>query len=88
MEFQSYHEAVINLTYKATLNYGNTMYGQAYNAPFYNKSESNQYNAALAITDLIRRTSKEKLYCELGFESLQQGVDVKNVIIFVKRKNF
>ena len=38
-----------------------------------NKIESVQYNAALAIKDAIRRTSKEKLYQELGFESLKIG---------------
>ena len=31
-----------------------------------------QYNSAIAITGAIRGTSKEKLYQELGFESLQQ----------------
>ena len=33
--------------------------------------KSVQYNAALAITGAIRGTSKEKLYQELGFESLK-----------------
>ena len=36
-----------------------------------NKTESVQYKAALAITDAIRGTSIEKLYQELGFESLK-----------------
>ena len=31
-----------------------------------------QYNAALAITDATRASSREKIYQELGFESLQQ----------------
>ena len=47
-------------------------YDQAYNASFHRKLESIQYNTALAITRAIRETSKEKLYQELGFESLQQ----------------
>ena len=34
--------------------------------------ESIQHNAAIAITSAIRRTSKEKIYQELGFESRQQ----------------
>ena len=34
--------------------------------------ESIQYNAVLAITDPIRRSSREKLYHELCLESLQQ----------------
>ena len=33
--------------------------------------ESVQYNAALAITGAIRSSSREKLYQELGFESLR-----------------
>ena len=36
-----------------------------------NKIESVQYNAALVITGAIKGTSKEKLYQELGFESLK-----------------
>ena len=31
-----------------------------------------QYNAALAITGAIRGSSREKLYQELGLETLQQ----------------
>ena len=38
---------------------------------FHQKLESIQQNACLATTGAIRRTSKEKLYQELGLESLQ-----------------
>ena len=34
------------------------------------KTESVQYNAALAITGKIRGTSRKKLYQELGYEHL------------------
>ena len=34
--------------------------------------ESVQYNAALAVTGAIRGTSREKLYQELGLESLRK----------------
>ena len=54
------------------MDYGDIIYDEAYNASFHRKLESFQYNAVLAITSPIRRTSKEKLYQELGFESLQQ----------------
>ena len=54
------------------MGYGVIIYDQAYNASFHRKLESIQYNAALAITAAIQGTSKEKLYQELGFESLQQ----------------
>ena len=52
------------------LNYGDTLYDQPYMS-FHHKLESVQYNACLVITGAIRGTSKEKLYQELGLESLQ-----------------
>ena len=54
------------------LDYGDTIYDQAYNDSFHKKLESVQYNAALAITGTITGTSSEKLYRKLGLESLQQ----------------
>ena len=53
------------------LDYGDILYDQAYNMSFHQKLESIQYNACLAITGTIRGTSKEKLYQEIGLESLQ-----------------
>ena len=47
------------------------IYGQAYNSAFHDKLESIQYNACLAITGAIRGTSTEKIYQELGLESLK-----------------
>ena len=47
-------------------------YDRAYNTSFHRNIESTQYNAASAITGAVRGTSKEKLYQELGFLSLQQ----------------
>ena len=53
------------------LDYGDVIYDQHYNNSFHQKLESIQYNAALAITGVIRGSSREKLYQELGLESLQ-----------------
>ena len=53
------------------LDYGYILYDQAYNMSFHHKLESIQYNACLAITGAIGGTSKEKIYQELGLESLQ-----------------
>ena len=53
------------------LDYGDIIYDQAYNLSFLQKLESIQYNAALAITGTIRGSSREKLYQQLGLESLQ-----------------
>ena len=54
------------------LDYVDILYDQVFNDAFHEKLESIQYNAALAITSAIRGSSREKLYQELGFESLQQ----------------
>ena len=54
------------------LDYGDIIYDRAYNVSFHQNIELIQYNAALAITGAARRTFREKLYQELGFESLQQ----------------
>ena len=49
------------------LDYGDIIFDRAYNTSFYQNVKSIQYNAALAITGIVRVTSRE-----LGFESLQQ----------------
>ena len=53
------------------LDYGDVIYDQPNNSRLSDKIESVQYNASLAITGAIRGTSKEKLYQELGLESLK-----------------
>ena len=53
------------------LDYGDIIYDQAYNASFHQKLELLQNNACIAITGAIRDTSREKVYEELGLESLQ-----------------
>ena len=53
------------------LDYGDVIYDQPNNSRLSDKIESVQYNAPLAITGAIRGTSKEKLYQELGLESLK-----------------
>ena len=51
------------------LDYADIVYNQPNNSS--EKVESLEYNAALAITGAIKGSSKEKLYQELGFESLK-----------------
>ena len=55
----------------AHLDYYDVIYDQPNNESFTNKSERVQYNAALAITGVIRGTSQTKLYNKLGLESLK-----------------
>ena len=52
------------------LDYGDIIYDNSSNATFSQMIESVQYNAASAITGAIHGFSRDKLYKELGFESL------------------
>ena len=51
--------------------YGDVICDFAFNESFQNKLVSVQDNAILAITRVIRGSSREKLYQELGLESLK-----------------
>ena len=53
------------------LDYGDILYDQAFNLSFHQKLESIHCRACLVKTDAIRGTSREKIYQELGLESLQ-----------------
>ena len=55
------------------LDYGDVLYDQAFNNSFNEKLESFEYKACLALTGAIRGTSKEKIYQELGLESLRDS---------------
>ena len=66
------------------LDYGHVLYDQAFNSYFNAKMESIQYNACLAITGAIRGTSKEKIYQELGLESLQLCRWYRKLCLFYK----
>ena len=55
---------------RSHLDYADIIYDQPQNNAFSNKIQSVQYNAALAITGAIRGSSRERLYEELGLESL------------------
>ena len=57
------------------------------NLLFNNKIESVQYNAALAITGCIRGTSKERLYDDIGIESLHDRRTFHRLLYFYKIKN-
>ena len=46
--------------------------------------KSIQYNTCLAITGVIRRTSREKIYQELGLESLQLRCWYRKLCLFYK----
>ena len=66
------------------LDYSDVIYYQAYTASFYQKIEYVKYNSALVITGTIRGTSKEKLYHELGLETLQKRRWYRKLCCFFK----
>ena len=53
------------------LDYGDRIYDKAVNKSFHAKPKSLQYNATLTITVTIRISPTEKIYQELGLESLK-----------------
>ena len=52
----------------------------AFNKSFHDNLEAIEYSASLARTAAIRGTSREKLYQELSFESLQQWFMVSQTV--------
>ena len=50
--------------FRPHLDYGDVIYNQTFNMLFQQKMETIQYNTALAITSIIRGSSREKLYQE------------------------
>ena len=71
-----YRRVSLTTTYKSFirhhLDYADVTFVKPDNKTFSNQIESAQYNAALAMTRTIRSTSKEKLYQELGLETMDE----------------
>ena len=65
---------------RSRLDYADTIYDQAYNSAFHDKLESIQYNGCLA----IRGASTEKIYQELGLESLKSSCRFRKLCHFYK----
>ena len=53
------------------IDYGDIIYDQPHNESFCEKIEAVQYKAALSIRGAIQGTSRDKIYQELGLESLK-----------------
>ena len=72
---------------RSQLDYADVIYDQAYDFSFHEKLESVQYNACMGITGTITETSLEKLYQELGLESLKSIRWFRNLCHFYKILN-
>ena len=75
---------IYKLFVRPHLDYGDIIYDQTFNESFHQRIESIQYNAAIAITGAIRGTSSEKLYQELGLESLRSRRSLRKLCLFYK----
>ena len=56
---------------RSQLDHADFIYDQAYNSSFHEKFKSFQCNSCLAITGAIKETLPEKLYQEVGLQSLK-----------------
>ena len=72
---------------RSQLDFANVIYDQACNSSFHEKLESIKYSACLAIAGAIRGTSSEKLYQELGLESLKSRRWFRKLCHFYKILN-
>ena len=68
---------------RPNLDYGDVIYDQPHNVTFCRMIESVQYNAALAITGAIKGSSRERLYRELGLESLSDRRWYRRLVYFI-----
>ena len=66
------------------LDYGDILYDQAFNNSFHAKLESIQYKASNAILGTINGSNREKVYQELGLESLQSRRWMRKLFMFYK----
>ena len=64
------------------LDYCDVIYDQPHNDAFCKMIESVQYNAALAITGAIKGSSRDRLYQELGLESLSDRRWYRRLVYF------
>ena len=69
------------------LDYADIVYDNPGNFSFIDRLERVQYNAALAITGCIRGTSRDKIYAELGLESLFDRRYCRKMCFFYKIVN-
>ena len=75
---------IYKLFIRLHLDYGDIVYDRPFNESFHKNLESIQYNAAIAITGAIRGTSSEKLFQELGLESLKSRRWLRKLCLFYK----
>ena len=66
------------------LDYANIIYDKPLTESFKDKLEKVQYSAALVITGAIKGTSRDRVYRELGLESLAERRWSRKIFLFHK----
>ena len=66
------------------MDYGDIIFDKPNNKSFKSRIESIQYKACVAITGAIQGTSRERLYRELGLESLSDRCWFRKLTFFYK----
>ena len=69
---------------RPNLDYGDIIFDKPNNESFKSRIESIQYKACIAITGAIQGTSRERLYRELGLESLSDRCWFRKLTFFYK----
>ena len=69
---------------RPNLNYADMIYDKTFNESLKRKIEMVQYNAALIITGAFKGTSRDKIYQELGLESLADRRWTRKLFFFTK----
>ena len=69
---------------RPNLDYADIIYNKPFNESLKRKIEMVQYNAALIITGAFKGTSRDKIYQELGLESLADRRWTRKLIFFTK----
>ena len=69
---------------RPNLDYADIIFDKTNNKSFKSRIESIQYKACVAITGAIQGTSRERLYRELGLESLSDRCWFRKLTFFIK----
>ena len=88
MELSKDHLYLLLRIYKSFIrpyfDYGDIIYDKPNNESFKNKTENVQYKVCIAKTDAVQEVSRERLYHELGLESLGDRRWCRKLTFFIK----
>ena len=77
-------DILYKLTVRSVIDYALPIYGNNLKKTDLSRLESLQYRAAKLVTGALHHTSKEKLNCELGWESIKKRIDFLGLCLFQK----